>query len=408
MDGYRLFLWQTWNNNNIEHGDNESDRGIVGLRPYLLAAGIELGPLGLTLMRELLTLSEYMPYLYSPLHLNTAPESPHRRSPAVRDRVNYLFEQGLKPHIEWRLGKDPYPKYYRSLTDLRGVVAIENHSVKDDEGKIWSNSSAKFNSDMQAEANWITTTTEFCEWKNGQAPLILLADGCPSKHNASMLLMPTVCAQVAGVLGLCDPGFEKYVLLFFAKNYCNTEESVCNENGPKALIRSLITQLIDCIPKGSWKKRGIACLTSALPDAIQRYDLGFLCRVFDEIVDIIDPGVKFYCIIEGISLWEQEPWIDDLELVVSMFEHILKRQRENPGKSATLRVLMGSPGKSTKLVEKTKNRAEGGIWKHLSLDSYTSGSSTPKSGTFLSLWEIPKHRKVSELEAGWSLDLLKR
>lgn len=147
------------------------------------------------------------------------------------------------------------------------------------------------------------------------------------------------------------------VLSFFAGLHYSTEGK--GVNGPKGLIRSLCAQML---LSPALVEPELNFLTAARLEQLNHHDIKTLCPLFEELVLQFQPSMTVYCIIDGIWLYEQQPWLQDLKYLAMMFDSIAKRQS---AQSARLKVLMTSPGTSTELIKNTKKRSR--VWFQVSL-----------------------------------------
>ncbi|KAI0102534.1 hypothetical protein GGR51DRAFT_574019 [Nemania sp. FL0031] len=263
-------------------------------------------------------------------------------------------------------------------------VVIANHSARNDQTVILEKAQSSFEGEdeMGCESLWLMTTKVFRDWRYGRSS-IMFVDGCRSKTGAPITLTSVAFANASDLI--LKAAGNNIVLSFYAEKYCDTQPSASNENGPKALMRSLISQLLQHYTKGQegLAQPDLAFLTPeylgylALRDSeigweSGNYDLHRLCQLFFHLVYNLPPTFQLFCIIDSIFLWEQEPWLEDLKLVVSRFRSLVFNHEILPGESASLKFLLGGPDKSTELVGATDfdSRVD---HKYISLEGYEEG-----------------------------------
>ncbi|KAI1148686.1 hypothetical protein F4825DRAFT_433076 [Nemania diffusa] len=229
-----------------------------------------------------------------------------------------------------------------------------------------------FNPETQARTSWLAKATEFQEWFRAERSSLLLADGCITDHSGLVTPMSGFCATLISSL---MESKHNTVLFFFAGEHYKLDSPDHRGNGPNSLMRSLISQLLAC---SALAEPDLTFLSREYLEDLENYELEALYDLFDNLMQQLPPTSELYCIIDGISWYEQQRWLYDLERVAAMFEYVARRQRKNPRKLIPLKLLMTSSGKSIELVK--RSRDSGSVWKHVSLAAGQAIPGVPRFG----------------------------
>ncbi|KAI1130636.1 hypothetical protein F5Y10DRAFT_235265 [Nemania abortiva] len=243
---------------------------------------------------------------------------------------------------------------------LLGIIAVPGHTAQDDL-EIVLRQARSFDLEMHARVGWLTKTAEFRDWLRTKHSSLLLVDGCLPGHNDLITPMSGFCAALVSSLVESE---HHTVLFFFTGEHCDMQSPDRDGNGPKGLMMSLISQLL---LSSALVRPDLGFLTSEYLEDLGRYDFRALCSLFETLVQQLPPISQIYCIIDGISWYEQSLWLEDVEFAAAMFEYLMKEQRESRGQLAPVKLLMTSPGKSIELVKRSWDRES--VWKHVSLAS---------------------------------------
>lgn len=211
-----------------------------------------------------------------------------------------------------------------------------------------------FDTTSQGQAKWLLKTPEFQQWLSSRDTKVLLANGSMNEHLALVSPMSSFCATL--ILSLQENG-HAVVLSYFAGLHCSTEGR--GVSGPNGLVRSLCAQLL---LSRALVEPELDFLTTTRLEQLSHHDIRALCPLFEELVLQIHPSIPVYCIIDGIWLYEQQPWLQDLKYLAMMFDSLAKRQS---AQSSRLKVLMTSPGTSTELIKNAQKRSR--VWFQVSL-----------------------------------------
>ncbi|KAI1179268.1 hypothetical protein F4777DRAFT_535042 [Nemania sp. FL0916] len=242
-----------------------------------------------------------------------------------------------------------------TLMELLSVIDVPLDAVWRDLNQVMRRA-IHFDPESQGKAQWLIKTPEFSSWMQSRQSSILIADGATS---GQILLVSPMSAALAS--GLADDEFGTITLSFFMGLHVGTNSASRDLDGPQGMMRSLITQLLS----SSLLKPSLEFLT---PDGLESYqnrDLKSLCNLFVRLVRQLPPGIDIFCIIDGISWYEQAPWLTGLRYVTAMFEHLMEQL--DPQNTAILKVLMTSHGRSTEIIHRTRAAEKGRFWRHVTL-----------------------------------------
>ncbi|KAI1110448.1 hypothetical protein F5Y14DRAFT_361112 [Nemania sp. NC0429] len=241
---------------------------------------------------------------------------------------------------------------------LMGAIGVSIEAQWRDLNRVIQQST-NFDAESQGKARWLLKTPEFGTWFGGRRSSIFLVDGATTGQIQLVSSMSSFCAILAGSLIYDSP--DTITLSFFAGLHAGTDSSDHNLDGLQGMMRCLIAQLLS----SSLLDPNLDSLNPMHLDACRRHDLKHLCHVFVNLVEQLPPEIDAVCIVDGISWYEQARWLTDLRSVVGMFEHIV--ERSNPRYTGILKVLMTSPGRSTDVVNRTRDGRKHKLWEHVTL-----------------------------------------
>jgi len=218
-----------------------------------------------------------------------------------------------------------------------------------------------FDAESQGKAQWLIKTPDFSAWMRDRQSSILLADGATTGHILLVSPMSGLCGALASEFSDEDGG--TITLVFFAGLHVGTDRKDRNLDGPQGLMRSLVAQLLG----SSLSSPNLDFLTHEDLEEYRRHNIRSLCQLFVRLVEQMPPGTDIFCILDGISWYEQHPWLAELKCVTSMFEKLAENL--DPSHAAILKVIMTSHGTSTKIVHRARatRNLKGQIWRHVSL-----------------------------------------
>ncbi|KAI1123410.1 hypothetical protein F5Y10DRAFT_270133 [Nemania abortiva] len=243
--------------------------------------------------------------------------------------MDVLGAIGLPPNAMWR--------------DLEQVVRRAIH----------------FDAESYGKAQWLLKTSEFNSWMQNRQSSILISDGATTGQVLLVSPISSLCAALAS--GLADVKSRTITLSFFAGLHVNTDPNSYNLNGPQGMMRTLVAQLVT----SALLEPNLEFMTPDSLQIYQRHDLKLLCDLFVRLMNQLSPGIDVFCIIDGISWYEQAPWLAGLRSVTGMFEYLMSQLQ--PKDTAILKVLMTSHGRSTEIVHRARGGKNSRFWRHVTL-----------------------------------------
>ena len=208
------------------------------------------------------------------------------------------------------------------------------------------------------QANYLLLTPRFTEWLTDSDSDILLVDShCTGKGVGRISPMSVLCTGLAETLltsamqdDLALPYRPQIILSFFAGQHAGQGDTLA---GPHGMMRCLLDQLLSQWPDDA--PNIDAEPDASDPEAFLNADIGFLCRVFEQLLVQLGPEYPVCGIIDGISYFETRlrGWEEELREVVECFLDIIDRQREERdggvAEMAPVKFLLTSPEKSIRL-----------------------------------------------------------
>ncbi|KAH9239013.1 hypothetical protein K456DRAFT_32432 [Colletotrichum gloeosporioides 23] len=233
------------------------------------------------------------------------------------------------------------------------ILGISLGNLADDLATVVGHSE-RFDSDDRAKAQWLLQTDEFRSWLRENHSSLLLVDG--ELQDSMISPLSGICGGIVGAL-MQNRG--SAVAFFFAGLHVDMQQPDI-DSGPVPMMRSLIAQLL---MSPNLPSRDLSFMSKDMIKGCRDGDFPVLCEVFVKIIKQVPTQTTVYCIIDGVSWYEQGRWLDDLDQFATALEYITKRN--NAGRSGSLKVLLTSPTQSTEighLARKHKN-----LWWHVSL-----------------------------------------
>ncbi|KAF6834283.1 hypothetical protein CMUS01_06214, partial [Colletotrichum musicola] len=213
--------------------------------------------------------------------------------------------------------------------------------------------SVHFSDSDMGRAQWLAQASGFRGWLREESSSLLLVDGWGDPHRTSPL--SGFCASLIKTLFSDD---RSEVAFSFAGLHVDGASRL--NGGPTAMMRSLIAQILLSrrIPPPD-----LGFLSPDMLGACRYGDLRTLCDVFVEIVEQVPSHMTVFCIVDGVSWYEQHPWRADLHCVATMFEELIKSSLA--GRSGRLKVILTSPDRSTDIVQQVRRPER--LWWYVSL-----------------------------------------
>ncbi|RYP67688.1 hypothetical protein DL771_007095 [Monosporascus sp. 5C6A] len=265
----------------------------------------------------------------------------------LKSQVESLKRPVLESHFEPRIGRPSIKP-----VQLLGILGVSMNEPWDDLNYVLRQA-GHYDESMRGRAQWLVEAPEFKGWLQDIRSTILLADGCMEPALVSPL-SGLCCALISSLAGDDDSA----VAFFFAGLHSSKVRP--DSNGPAAIMRRLIAQLL---LGSNLPEPDLGFMSEGMLEACHQGEIGALCRVFEKLVKQVPPHMRFYCILDGISWYERDPWLADLHYVATMFEHLA--ERSNPERSGAVKVLFTCPTRSDKLGDLAMR--PGSVWWHVIL-----------------------------------------
>ncbi|KAI8668518.1 hypothetical protein NCS55_00878000 [Fusarium keratoplasticum] len=243
----------------------------------------------------------------------------------------------------------PEPRIIVESIQLLGVLGLSMYDPWDDLDVVLRHAE-HYDANLRGQAQWLVQTAEFQSWLHEDSSSVLLADGCMDAEFVSP--MSGFCC---GLISSFMDDTDSVVTFFFAGLHTSKALS-----GPTALMRSLITQLL---LNSNLPKPDLGFVSEAMLEGCARRNCRTLCDVFVKLIKQVPPHMHVFCIVDGITWYEQVPWVADMHCVATMFEYLAKRT--NPDHSGPIKVLLTSPTRSISIVDLTTRKQS--VWWHVAL-----------------------------------------
>ncbi|KAI6272658.1 hypothetical protein MCOR27_008257 [Pyricularia oryzae] len=319
----------------------------------------------------------------------------------IWNRVHDMFADALRctpiadsrPHSSKRLQiMDSQTSRQRQFWNLdinkllNAIASDEGHETAIFDRDDMVRKQSLFKPKAMSRANQLFETEKFGDWMTSTESEFLMVEGhCLQESQGVVSPLTIFAASLAHVLGAGafdeESPTEAIPLFFACGQHSSTEDEL---SGPQGIMRSFISQLL--VSNIRW--------TASAADESRTPDLGFLqerrsiwpeiCKqslgrvdatrsinkdggnatrepnhknknrperdrlqtllhLFEELVDQIPQASTVYCIIDGISYYEN-PWQEDLLLLVKTLAEICDDQRSGLN-GPRLKILMTSPGR---------------------------------------------------------------
>lgn len=190
-------------------------------------------------------------------------------------------------------------------------------------------------SDALSHVSAALSEPAFKEWLRIPAPRTLLIEGDTIDMSTGRSSPLSVfCASLSTSLA---QGQTFIVLDYFCGWHSNRMQQ---GSGPRGLIRSLISQLLQSPNK---TQPSLDFITIPLLDGIRRSEPLALCQVLLRLLHQIPSGTTVFCIIDGICEYEsQESWCNDIALLIRNLRGVMSPDPRFP----CLKLLLVSDGRS--------------------------------------------------------------
>lgn len=191
----------------------------------------------------------------------------------------------------------------------------------------------------QARAAWLLGTPSFHNWKSTAQSSLLLVDGMSSgveKISPMSVLVASVAAR------LFENSFAVPTYFFCGINL-ESDFELGRPEGPNLMLRSLIVQLLlsESMSEPEWNMTK----SDRLFSAVNTCDLDALWELFWVLSRQLPQECTVYCLLDGISWYERDQWIEDLRWLVLKFQSVVHQGVEGPA----IKILMTSPNVSMEI-----------------------------------------------------------
>lgn len=240
--------------------------------------------------------------------------------------------------IDWQRSRQPSPITGLSISalDLMQILGVDHRQPTEDLRFVLKQAS-RMNSSDQGRARWLLRTPNFQDWMTVPRHALLLVDGAMSLEKVSPM---SVLTATLGVNLLHIPA--TMAIYFFCGK--NLDVSADDElGGPHGMLRSLITQLI--LQISPMPNLGGLNSHEFLHDC-HRHDFSALCEVLKLLIVQLPPSITtFYCLLDGVSWYEQGAWVDEMRFFIGLFRHLMEREN-----GPSLKLLMTSSNRSIEIT----------------------------------------------------------
>ena len=154
----------------------------------------------------------------------------------------------------------------------------------------------------------------------------LLVDGNAGSASERVSAMTVVCALLAHSL----PNETASTITYFCGLHTDPADTL---SGPCGILRAILAQVIHTFD---------VCLDfvdSEEYDELQRFDLRRLCILLRVLMKKLPAGVVLFCMIDGISLYEKDEWLEGTCYALRMIADLTR----DPEVSAIFKLLFTSP-----------------------------------------------------------------
>lgn len=245
-----------------------------------------------------------------------------------------LSAQNLQ--IEHRLSRQPSPIQGPSISvlDLMQILDVDYHHWTEDL-KFVLKQAAKLSRENQGRARWLMRTPGFQNWLKRPQNSLLLVDGAMPLERVSPISVLTATL----IVPLLQAPSAVIIYFFCGKNLDVDAEAELS--GPCGMLRSLIAQLVLQISP-SPNLNGIN--SQRFLDDCYKRQFPALCEVLRLLVEQLTTQTTLYCLLDGVSWYEQQHWVQELLFLVGLFKHLMQR-----GSGCCLKLLMLSSNQSTEI-----------------------------------------------------------
>ena len=154
----------------------------------------------------------------------------------------------------------------------------------------------------------------------------LLVDGNAGSASERVSAMTVVCALLAHSL----PNETSSTITYFCGLHTDLADTL---GGPCGILRAILAHVIHTYDIN------LDFVDSEEYDELQRFDLRRLCILLEVLMKKLPAGVVLFCMIDGISLYEKDEWLEGTCYALRMIGDLTR----DPEVSAIFKLLVTSP-----------------------------------------------------------------
>lgn len=253
---------------------------------------------------------------------------------------------GSHLQLEYQRSRQPTPSPPPQLSQfgLLRILDIDPTSSTGDLDFVLRQES-RLNMHDKARARWLMKRPLFQNWLRAPQSTLLLADGAMRLDKISSMSVLT------GTLAISLLELPATIVLhFFCGRHLDTDAED-GLSGPHGMLRSLMAQLLLALRPPLPDLSGVDS-QEFLRDCHQR-TLPALCEIFRMMVEQIPAENAVFCLVDGVSWYEQTQWTGELLFIVGMFKALVKTPHR-----PVLKVLLTSANRSMRVWEVVNPNAE--------------------------------------------------
>jgi hypothetical protein len=210
---------------------------------------------------------------------------------------------------------------YISTPQLYQLLGVNEMIALQDLENVLKESST-INSTSRSQSYSLIQSEQFQNWLSGQRSALLLVDmnGVPDaleRISATSVLCATLLCSLANAARMAI-SIHFFCGLHTAPNDPLLHTALNNPlSGPTGLVRSLIVQVLryqdfDLRFINSWRYY----------EALRHNDLSSLCETLQSLVRQIRGLAVIFCVVDGISFYENEAWLEDLSYILQKLSEL--------------------------------------------------------------------------------------
>lgn len=166
----------------------------------------------------------------------------------------------------------------------------------------------------------------FQAWMASGQSKCLLVDGNAGSATERVSAMTVVCALLTHNL----PSETARIITYFCGLHTDPADTLA---GPCGILRAILAQVIHAYDVH------LDFVDSEEYDELQRFDLRRLCILLGVLIRKLPAGVVLFCMIDGISLYEKDGWLEGTCYALEMIGDLTRDSEV----SATFKLLVTSP-----------------------------------------------------------------